>query len=390
MPTHYRLSWTTLLVVLIAIWLGYAPAAAQMPGGVVGLICDPSSNRALVSFGYHDEDGTVHFASSAPELYQDLYRRPAASANSCHLANGWEVKVKHGVQRVFPLGRCGAAPPEFFSLWVDQRKVLSRETFLRECFEARLHGVLIRPTGLTICSFTEQQNVAIYGMGGTVGCDELPTTALTGQRDELEYPPPGANPPTPGKMLLPFAADQVLCRSFIAAGFHEGDPEMAGRTIVEQGVLPEQQDETISFHSIKDPQPKFEMRVNRQYPSVRRTTFDFDNDRKEDVVYRVEGWSGADWGNYFIFASIEGRSLAALDAEVEKTRFDMHNRKNVPSGWHIFDGGTQFSDVVRVNRTTYVLTYSYYAEPPSAELLRPQLLREPELVCKFQRVDDNF
>jgi hypothetical protein len=91
------------------------------------LVCDGGVALARFTKGYNDD--TPQYEKLPAEVDRaNLSGAPGADRRDCTLSNGWTVRLRLGTDQGFGYGMGGATPPEYFSLWVNHRKVISRMT----------------------------------------------------------------------------------------------------------------------------------------------------------------------------------------------------------------------------------------------------------------------
>lgn len=164
-------------------FVGLAGAASADERHLHGdLLCDGKAAIAVVRF-------TISFNEERP-----VYRRlPVAvdgglSADSgsdrtdCRLPDGKTVRLRIGVEQVFPYGLGGARTRRAFSaFWIDKRKVLSRRVW-KEGYGQDLPilvGLVIRSERLTFCDANEGS--------ANVDCHDERLTLGSFQIDSVEY-----------------------------------------------------------------------------------------------------------------------------------------------------------------------------------------------------------
>jgi hypothetical protein len=178
MAMPIRALYNLMLVSLLAF-----PAAAEADWLTthVDLVCDAKANLALVRFSDSED------LPSYPRLPQGLDHGLSASAGSdrtdCTLANGTEIRVRSGREQAFGYGMGGANPPAFFSMWINQHKVFSRQTWMPGYEESINNppvydGVLIAKNRITICATAE---------GSPQQCTSQPLDLAHAPIDHVEY-----------------------------------------------------------------------------------------------------------------------------------------------------------------------------------------------------------
>lgn len=409
-----RHCFRTLTIVFTSAVMTFASSQATKADylyNYVGLTCDEAANSALIRFGALGSDGVARFPLDAEPSHRDLAMRPIQPSRACTWSNGWEVKIKHGEDRVFPFGRCGAAPPQWISLWMNHRKILSREVFVGDCHGSfRLHSIRIDESSFVKCRFAERTDPWDWDSTSEVEpvliCESGDLDIQGIPIDELEYPPVGAAASKVGTIVLPIARDEMLCRLFIASGdeAYRAPPDIVGRLDPDGTGNFYRHDQTISFRDLAEPQPIFDRSVRGNLGFiVGKANFDFDNDGRADIVYRISGETRPFWGSYYIVARIEdAETVAAFVRAIDSATPSQLEDKAERLGLRVYHGGQSiygdrdpdgrqtFLDAVRVRASTYVLAYRYFQTEPTAVLVKPTPAGDLHTVCQFQFVDDNF
>jgi hypothetical protein len=142
-----------------------------------------------------------------------VYRVRAGKLAECIFPSGKRVRVKVGEDSPSWYGECGADPEIFASIWIDKKKVASREWFTGHCRERWsnpdvAYRVLFT-TGEKSSEFvnkchTQQIEEKLTGSAKSKEplsvCVEYPAISYF-PRDYTEYPKAGQKPPKVGKLL---------------------------------------------------------------------------------------------------------------------------------------------------------------------------------------------
>ena len=178
----------------------------------IDVVCDPHANLALVRFPtpYNNDPGQY------PRLPQRLDRGLSASGGSnrsdCTMANGTTVRVRGGSEQAFDYGAGGANPPAFFSLWIDRRRVFSRQTWMPGYAQTfadlpTYDGILIEPGRLTICESTEDHRQQ---------CKSRPLNLKALAIDRIEYGASSSKPRAGSIVsIAKGAANQQFCSRYL-------------------------------------------------------------------------------------------------------------------------------------------------------------------------------
>jgi len=144
------------------------------------LVCDEARNVALARFAVAYNERLPVFAALPEALDHGLSAQTGTGRRICRLANGWEVKLRNGTGQAYAYAQSGAAPGSFFSLWVDRRKLISRQIWTDHDYAESKRGivaVVITPSAITICH--GKQNAMPGGYQGEATCTDEPLD-LTG------------------------------------------------------------------------------------------------------------------------------------------------------------------------------------------------------------------
>lgn len=188
-----------------------AIAWAEVASNDVDLVCDVAENLALVRFSTDREAGPTF-----PHLPQSLEHALLASGPpgraECTLANGTTVRVRGGRDQALGYGEGGGNPPLFFSLWVNQRKVISREVWkpgYRESFDdpAVHDGALIAANRITVCATAESKPQQ---------CATRQLDLAKSPIDRVEYPKNAKKAPVGHiAVVAKGAANRRFCESYL-------------------------------------------------------------------------------------------------------------------------------------------------------------------------------
>lgn len=358
-------------------FVGLAGAASADERHLHGdLVCDGKAAIAVVRF-------TISFNEERP-----VYRRlPAAvdgglSADSgsdrtdCRLPDGKTVRLRIGVEQVFPYGLGGANPPSFFSLWIDKRKVLSKRVW-KEGYGQDLPilvGLVIRSERLTFCDANEGS--------ANVDCHDERLTLGSFQIDSVEY---GGSTPKPGTMLLGRSRDPAFCRRYL---------EALGKSF--EHLLGGGGDDTPFA-------PAIAWDESRWTDGALVTSAQVVPAPKSQPL-RVMAFSGT-WrffeGDVYVFTPL---SVSPADVEAFWKSGDPESipARPRPAGWSVISGGVPdlYPQVSaryvhlrpqKIDGRLYVLAYPTYTKNrPTAVLLTVTPEPKAAPVCEFQRVEPNF
>ena len=179
----------------------------------VDLVCDAAANLALVRFSVSSDP-----APAFPRLPQALDRGLSASRGSgrtdCTLANGTTIRARGGQEQGYAYGMGGANPPAFFSLWINQRKVLSRRLWMPGYAESVntlpvYEGVLIAQNRITVCATAQ---------GKPQRCASEPFDLAKAPVDRVEYGAATQKAPIGQVTVIAKGADnQRFCQTYLSS-----------------------------------------------------------------------------------------------------------------------------------------------------------------------------
>lgn len=196
---------------LAALLLTPAVAWADVASEDVDLVCDEAKNLAVLRFSTSRQAATVPRVPAA--LDHGLADSYAPSLTECTLADGTTIRVRGGVEQAFGYGEGGANPPAFFSLWINQRKVISREVW-KPGYEKTItnpaiyDGALVTAKRITICATAE---------GKRQRCSSRPLNLAKAPIDRAEYPSSPRQPPVGHiSVIAQGASNQRFCTDYLS------------------------------------------------------------------------------------------------------------------------------------------------------------------------------
>jgi len=188
--------------------------------------CDAGSDRALVRFGYADDDAPRKFAEIPESTDGGLSHRPLSNQNddeaSCLLPSGREVKVRKGIGPIVAYGERTGLPAYRYSVWVDKKRIIHAEDVEKFPF-----GVIIDETSFRRCDFKLAQDESAYDLTDaatppvSVPVECGAASPITGEIDTIEYPPTGRSPRVGSIEVKEFGENGGLCQKLIVLGWGE-------------------------------------------------------------------------------------------------------------------------------------------------------------------------
>jgi hypothetical protein len=370
---------TTRYLPLIAFLLLPAMARADQPDTHVDLACDATASLALVRFAVSDQARPV-FPRLPAALDHGLSASTGASRTDCTLADGTTIRVRGGREQAFGHGMGGANPPAFFSLWINQRKVFSRKTWMPGYAESASNpaiydGVLIAPTLITICSTAQ---------GKPQRCTGAPLDLAKAPVDKVEFD--ASKPKTPvGQfaVIAKGAANQRFCAAYLGA--------------LKPGINDALRGQPTSFDT---PLPPY---VEPARPDSARAHFG-PVALLPSVARNMVAWSGDN--HYFdgtvIALAPPGMALAALEAAYPYQDIENWPARVAPANVTLISGGQKqlYPGVSpryvhlmpqHIDGALYVLAYpTNNRVRPTAALVKPRPDGGFATICAFNRAEARF
>ena len=394
-----------LIAVLFGGWIVAQYAHADILRSSGDVVCASSRNVAVARFAHrYNEDPPVYAALPAT-VDAGLSADKGTDRRTCTLANGWHVRLRIGSDQALPYGMGGADASEYFSLWVDRRKVISRRNWhpgYRDSFKGQhIVAIVVAPESLWTCAASQDAGEP------SPKCTSEPLRLEQGTVDEIEYPPPGKAPPIPGSVRISVGVGDALCGSLIGRG-PWNENALGERMIWDLNFSTDLQPD-VAQHSWIDTSPLTAIDTQSWTPlrSGNVGRLDIDNDGVVDTVLKMEGWSHAfDGSSWFVFpAGVDptgaeekafgAAMLASGETVVPEDAADA-------TGLFVFRGGRLdlYPNVspryVHLDGYTYRGRTYFLAHPtntehdPSAILIQPQSKGRFKTICEFQIVRPNF
>jgi hypothetical protein len=361
---------------------------------------------AMVRFGWSDDSHPVTYNPLPPAFARDWAGVPLHGDGRCALADGTGVVARVGQKEAFAYGMGGADPPEFYSVWLDGKKIVSRETD-KDGYGGMtvfLAAVRYDAKGITRCRYATDENANFFGEPGmgfsqdradaagaklAVTCATRPVNLARLARDPHETPAWRAR-----IGLIDVAGrDVALCRRFVRAvrpftGYAPSDeqtPVSTTRRKVTLNGLP------VVLPAGRDIGGRFDSGAR-----LRAMTLDFFNIGKPVTVVEQSGDTHYFDGDRFLVSDrvVDDAALKPLDGDVE----------HAPPGWRAVDGTmTRYQKAggnsgrythfipFRLAGTTYLLATPANMDDhkPDALLLKPSPSGLKQ-VCGFTIIGENY
>lgn len=208
---------------LLILFFGYGILYADEYYNFIKMTCDPSMNSVKLenidqwnnrpSENHYTFKQKVFDENDSSVIFLSIYRD-----GECVFSNENSVRLRLGSDPVHAYGECGAAPAQWFSLWVNKKKILSRHIYIPRCNPGSImKSVEIVNGKITINEYTISTN-STFLTDTDINKSEVLTRILrldTNLRtDEIEYPLGGQKIPA-GTKVLQYGFDNPVCQAFI-------------------------------------------------------------------------------------------------------------------------------------------------------------------------------
>jgi hypothetical protein len=321
---------------------------------------------------------------------------PFVRDDRCTLGNGDKVVMRTGRGRAYSSGMGGGNPPQYVSLWINGRKVLSREVwkagYSLQYDGPYLNSIFLSREAIERCAYPK----GVHPTAGTpkdVVCVRTPLAYDALLVDPLEPTEAVAAGP---RITFSAAYNPDFCRHFIGR-MVDVNPSLEGLAAEEETVvLPP----AAVFPFQRD-------KPDSKGPYVEAAKVDLWNNGKRDTIARVfltTRWEERADYVFIKFGPVDADAVAKLSDKVEKlSRLDDPSKAIDPKqletdGW--FSPTKHLSDSMRVfvlDGVTYMLaSHGDATDGLTATLYRPGqpeiggIGGETEAICIFQRRKVNF
>jgi hypothetical protein len=284
---------TAIFAVATAIWASGSPVRADYIIRHAILQC--TANDAIVRHG-------ESHSGEAPIMLHDLPDTMAAKwagiviapQNRCTLANGDVVTLRYGRKQAYAYGRGGGSPDSFFSLWVNRKKVLSREPLDVDFRQSKILNSLTFAQGRILrCLYqTDTAHPWIaYRLPPPVPIACTEQAIDVGKLPDDPFEMSDRDREGIGTLSVASTSNNTFCRQFVRPYLDELGYERIGDVATKAK-------EALAY-SLLNPQLPFSVVVSGTGKSINyvaerggRSEFDFDNDGTIDTVINVPGPNG--------------------------------------------------------------------------------------------------
>lgn len=181
-----------------------------------------------------DYNRTPTFLDIPAAFSEDFQNAKPAKDLTCNFGSpsrSNEIKVKFGTIPARPWGACGGQTKYFFSMWINERRIVSRQFYDNACTQFdSLDMVVYKDGTLLFCTrpnasqsgFLNPVGMATKFNIGCVNMTDLMRLAMQGPKDHVQYPFSGKR--IEGKVVLTMSRNPEMCSYFLSA-FQGGKTE---------------------------------------------------------------------------------------------------------------------------------------------------------------------
>jgi len=304
----------------------------------------------------------------------------------CTFNNGKKIRLRIGSDGGLAYGECGAKPPEYFSLWIDKKKILSKATYMQRCnYESNIKSIKIQNNTVTTCTYaTSGDDITLKINKNKVSCTSKPID-MNQPIDKIEYPLLGTKIPA-GTRILQYGSDNPVCQAFA------------------------HKDAAKLFTWIK-PSRSLDYSANQ----LDKMSFDINNDGKTETVYMDSRWGRFEYSRLYV---TDVNNVIKIDAQydalpIEREVTGEHERKftnflqrleattpSIPESW----GANKNPERLRINtikktidmpkNTSPVMyqgkVYLQFSSNELTGLLRYKSSKHFEEICIAKVVEENY
>lgn len=387
------------LLTLVIMFLQWGGAKADQTQFGAELLCDTNANRAMIVFAtVKDSEPLPGKIPAIPtNIEVDASLLSPAPGNFCQFADGREIKVKTNRDPITSFGYCGVSPPDWFSMWIDRRKIWSREVY-NTCERGFTHrAVIINGKRLFDCivvKTTEEANArSWWQLPNHVDCADVSARLSQSKIDLVEYPPMGPPMPPIGTVLATDVADRELCQ--VLADLQTEQTEGYAYTNVDRDLWPlgppppmgqGQAFKPVSISHV-EATDRLDYRV------------DLDNDGNDDYVEIVSRTDNFFYGNYIVLmpssdplsddlrrAQHFGRAKEAIKL-LHARGYRTYSGTDTPYGRNYLVSFFPF----QLRGRTYLWAYTLWGqENPMSIFYQLNRSGQLDLLCSFWRVQENY
>jgi hypothetical protein len=295
----------------------------------------------------------------------------------CVLADGTALRLRWGADQAFPYGECGAAPPEYVSLWINKRRVLSRHFIGDGCRGLALQNLEANATSVSICTYIPKNRGTRQDVGDDANADYvLPFNRSEGQEfhDRCAVATVDKSAPIDG-VEYPGSSSQVVKAGSLQP-LRQEDGALCAAAVSADGTK-------LAIPLGSTPIPWQRWKPSAYGGETRRATFDFLNEGVDHDVYDWDLYTHAQDGETYL---VLPKGAPEPDIGVGEYHGD---RLPPPSSGRRTDLGYWHGEVFRQDNVSYVLaTPVNYKE--DLYLWRPLPDGTLHPVCSWHRVERHF
>ncbi len=384
------------------------------------MTCDYSANRESVlvsqSLDSSAQVAAIKVLSPKSKDSKTAFSVNAGQFAECVYPSGTRVRIKVGEGLARSYGRCGGDPDAFLSMWVNERKLVSRLWFAGHCIEESQlppSTLSFKVQGNTPSPAVQRCQTASQQVDGVEEKMQAVTEPLTVcvdfpdvknfPHDQQEYPTKGHKKPIVGEVLLVNGSAKVC--------------ETVWRELKTDfklfAIYSELKPSKLTFPKWKESAVRVLNNITQGIPLS--SVFDFDNDGKQDkVFYQDAETNGFDGSVLYIQKGRLTSVFAKRDSRHDATpcqngliQYESHGCPafDFPRGNNeafIFKRKTTEDSVTFGHQVTELWPFrwqgkSYVSVYSTAEdtlnyvaVIKPRPNRTFQQMCLFQQVAENF
>lgn len=324
-----------------------------------GVACE--GDRALIRFSAQNDDGTL---GPPPEVGGAL-ARAAAHSSACRLADGRVVRFKVVAEgNEAPRGECGGDTAYIYSVWIGDKKVISREERAGKCGANPVRAVYLEGARLQVC---DEQRYLTSQAAESPQCRDI--------SDRLTHPPQDAYPDNTFVVSWAAPGKRAFCESLIRdvqdgeAPAGPADPDWPRKTATPAEVIDVSQE------------------------------FDLNNSGAAQKVIEIQGYENHFIDGDFWVLPPKGMSAAAADRIADALKGDKAGIDHARAqGFQVFAGdqtpyeepsAVQFTPFRKDGSTWLMAKWTVHRmDLPTQVLMRPLPSGTQEPVCRYQATPD--
>lgn len=354
------------------------------------LACDPNGRFAVLRVAQYLNDDAPEYPGLAGEVIDDFeafQKKTVTTEETCGLGGGIEVKIKRGKHPWSP-GYCEIDRGEFLTVWFDRRKIISKYKFagcwgsLKQV-DAWLNSIIISHEKVVLCrnKFEEDSLGMLLVPTGDVSCEDMSITELSREIDSIEYSSNNETRAKVGSLITTFGSDVNVCQAFERSNMD------GGRISIPVGFLPALPE-----------QMNFELGT----PYYFKGLIDMNHDGRVEEVY-ARDYHGSNFflHSFYVLPPLQAGEEPRVSANFECPFNDPRNNENCryhpPDETTLgyldassFPSKSRNVHIELLQREDQIFGLVMYGDNSGGEIVDFAPDYSPNLVCRFERIQENF